>query len=118
MVFPPRIHRYIFIIGLIGLAAGMMFGTVPTSIPQFVLFGNWLLEGRWKEKWNFIKSNHLFWILSSVFFLHLAGLIFTIDIPRGIDDIRIKIPMLLLPLVFFSTSPLSKSELNLVLRFL
>lgn len=116
-MFTPRIHRYIFIIGLIGLAAGMMFGTVPTSIPQFVLFGNWLLEGRWKEKWSFIKSNHLFWILGSVFFLHLVGLIFTIDLPRGIDDIRIKIPMLLLPLVFFSTSPLTKSELNLVLKF-
>lgn len=95
----------------------MMFGTVPTSIPQFVLFGNWLLEGRWKEKWSFIKSNRIFWILSSVFILHLLGLIHTMDLQRGLDDIRIKIPLLLLPLVFFTTSPLTKSELNLVLKF-
>lgn len=113
----PRIHRYIFILGLVGLAAGMMFGTVPTSIPQFVLFGNWLLEGRWKEKWSLIKSNRVFWILSSVFILHLLGLIHTIDLQRGLDDIRIKIPLLLLPLFFFTTSPLTKSELNLVLKF-
>lgn len=113
----PRIHRFIFILGLVGLAAGVMFGTVPTSIPQFVLFGNWLLEGRWKEKWSFIKSNRIFWILSSVFILHLLGLIHTMDLQRGLDDIRIKIPLLLLPLVFFTTSPLTKSELNLVLKF-
>lgn len=94
-----------------------MFGTVPTSIPQFILFGNWLLEGRFNEKWQRIKTNKIFWILSSVYLLHLLGLLHTTELARGLDDIRIKIPMLLLPLVFFSSAPITKKELHMLFRF-
>lgn len=116
-MFSPQIHRYIFLLGHVGLAAGMMFGTVPTSIPQFVLFGNWLLEGRWKEKASVIKSSTIFWILSSMFLMHLLGMLHTTELARGMDDIRIKIPLQLLPLVFFTTPALSKKELHLILKF-
>lgn len=116
-VLSPQSHRYIFLIGLAGLAGGMLFGTVPTSIPQFVLFGNWLLEGRFKEKWQILKSNKLVWILSSVFLMHLTGLIHTSELSRGIEDIRIKIPLQLLPLVFFTTPPITKKELHQLLWF-
>ncbi len=117
-MFSPQIHRTIFLIALAALGGGMLLGTVPTSVPQFVLFGNWLLEGDFKNKWRIIKSNKLIWILSSVFIIHLTGLIHTADIQRGIDDIRIKIPLQLLPLVFFTSAPLRKSELNRLLWFI
>jgi len=49
-----------FLFGLIGLAAGMLFGAVPTSVPQIILVSNWLFEGNFKNKWPQIKTNRFF----------------------------------------------------------
>lgn len=116
-MLPAPWHRYIFLFGLIGLAAGMMFGTVPTSIPQIVLAANWLLEKDFTLKWQRLRSNKIFWILTSLFLLHLAGMIYTENIQRGLDDLRNKIPLLTLPLILFSTAPLTKKEFKLLFAF-
>lgn len=110
-------HRHIFLFGLIGLAAGMLFGTVPTSIPQIILAANWLLEGNFTWKWQQLKSNKVFWILASLFFLHVIGMSYTDNIQRGLDDLRNKIPLLVLPLILFSTKPLSSKEFKWLFGF-
>ncbi len=109
-------HRYIFLFGLIGLAAGMLFGTVPTSIPQIILAANWLLEGNFNWKWQHLKlSRHgVIWVLASLFFLHVIGMTYTDNIQRGLDDLRNKMPLLILPLILFSTKPLSIKEFKLL----
>lgn len=99
------------------LGVGMLFGTVPTSIPVIILSGNWLFEGRFIAKWQLIKSNKVFWILSAIFLMHLLGLIHTSDMVKGIDDLRIKIPLFVFPLVFFTSEQISKKELNFLLWF-
>lgn len=96
----------------------MLFGSVPTSVPQFILFGNWLLEGRFRYKIEVYKNNRIFWVLSSLFILHLTGLIHTHDITRGFEDIRIMVPAELFPLVFFTTAPLTEKEFKAVLYLL
>ncbi len=116
-MLPVIWHRYIFLFGLIGLAAGVMFGTVPTSIPQIILAANWLLEKDFSGKWQQLKSNKIFWILVSLFLLHLVGMMYTQNIQRGLDDLRNKMPLLTLPLILFSTKPLSVKELRLLFGF-
>lgn len=116
-MLPAIWHRYIFLFGLIGLAAGMLFGTVPTSIPQIILATNWLLEKDFSWKWQQLKNNRIFWILVSLFLLHLLGMMYTENVQRGLDDLRNKIPLLVLPLILFSTKPLSYTELKLLFGF-
>jgi hypothetical protein len=114
-VLSPAIHRYIFLFGICTLGGGMLLGTISTSVPQIILFGNWLLEGRFKERFLFLKNNRIFWALVSVFLLHCIGMAYTADTEFGWKDIRIKMPMLVLPLIFFTTKPLNKKELELLL---
>lgn len=116
-MLPAIWHRYIFLFGLIGLASGMLFGTVPTSIPQIILVANWLLEKDFSYKWQQLKSNKIFWILSSLFLLHVFGMIYTENIQRGLDDLRNKLPLLTLPIILFSTKPLSVKEFKLLFAF-
>lgn len=116
-MLPAAWHRYLFLFGLISLAAGMLFGTVPTSIPEFILFGNWALEGRFAEKWQLLKRNRIFWVLSSLFALHILGLLYTQNLQQGWNDIRNKIPLELLPLVLFSTRPINSREFRLLFGF-
>ena len=110
-------HRHIFLFGLIGLAAGMLFGTVPTSVPQIILATNWLLEGNFSSKWQQLKSNKIFWVLISLFFLHVIGMTYTDNIQKGLDDLRNKMPLLVLPLILFSTKPLSIKEFKILFGF-
>lgn len=93
----------------------MMVGTVPTSVPQLILLGNWLLELDFARKWKQLRSNRLFWVLISVFLIHTLGLLYTSDLNKGWDDVRTKLPLLLLPVLFFTNRPLSLREFHLLL---
>lgn len=93
----------------------MMMGTVPTSVPQIILMANWLLEGNFKTKWDRVRGNTLFWILSSVFLIHVLGLLYTTHLGPGIDDVRTKLPLMFLPLLFLSSGALSRKEVHLLL---
>lgn len=92
-----------------------MLGTVPTSVPQFILLGNWLLEGKFQEKWRNLRNHKLFWILSSVFIIHLLGMSYSSDIKAAWDDVRTKIPLMYLPLIYFTSEPLKKKEWHYLL---
>lgn len=113
-MFSPTIHRYIFVYGICILAGSMLFGVLPTSIPEGILLGNWVLGGHFKQKWQLLKGNKIFWALTSVFLVHLLGLINTTNFGPGLNDIRVKIPLLLMPLVFFSEKSLSKDEIKIL----
>jgi len=116
-MFPPVWHRYLFLFGLISLAGGMLFGAVPTSVPQFILLGNWLLEKNYHQKWQGLKTNRFFWILASLFILHILGMAYTENTQKGLDELRIKLPLLILPLVLFSSPPITAKEFKLIFRF-
>ena len=114
-MFSEKIHRYLFLFGVCSLAFGIMMGTVPTSVPQFILLGNWLIEGNFKRKWDQLRSNKLFWIIISLFLIHVIGLIYTQDIIAGINDVRIKLPLLFLPVLFFTSKPMQQKEFKILL---
>lgn len=116
-MFPAHWHRYIFLFGIIGLASGMLFGTVPTSIPQIILVSNWLLEKQFVSKWQQLKTNKIFWVLASFFLLHLVGMFYTENTQQGLNDLRNKLPLVILPLVLFSTKPLNSKEFRLLFAF-
>lgn len=108
-------HRLIFLFGLCCLLFGMMVGTVPTSVPQLILLGNWLLEMDFTRKWRQLRSNALFWGLISVFLVHVLGLTYTSDLHKGWDDVRTKLPLLFLPVLLFTNKPISLREFHVLL---
>lgn len=79
--------------------------------------GNWLLEGDFKNKWERIRSNAIFWLLISFYGLHLLGMAYTAQLQSGLDDLRNKLPLLILPLLFFTTKPLSAKEFRTLFLF-
>jgi len=97
------------------MAFGMMVGSVPTSVPQFILLGNWLIEGDYKRKLGLLKTNKLFWIITSIYLLHLIGMFYTQDMNEGLKDLRIKLPLLFLPGLLLSTKPIAAKEFKILL---
>ncbi len=116
-MFSALWHRYIFLFGIIALAVGMLFGPALTSIPQIILVANWLLERNFATKWILLNKNKIFWILISLILLHFIGMIYTCKLTAGLMDLKTKAPLLILPIIFLTTSPLTKKELQLLFRF-
>ncbi len=110
-MFTDKTHNSIYLFGLCSLGFGIMLGSSPTSIAQVLLLTNWVIERDFLRKWQQLKQNILFWILSSVFFIHLLGMLYSQDLLTAFHDLRTKIPLVLAPLVFFTSRPLKQKEL-------
>lgn len=112
-MFTTKTHNFIYLFALCNLVFGIMLGSSPTSVAQVLLLTNWVLEGDFLRKWQQLKQNILFWILSSVFFIHLLGMFYSQDFWMAFHDLRTKLPLVLAPLVFTSR-PLKQKELHYV----
>lgn len=110
--FSPRLF-YLF--GLFLLSASLPYSKFLMSISQFILFFSWLFDGNLSEKLKRFMKNKTALLVSSVFILHLIGLTYTTDFEYGLEDVRKKIPILLLPLLFSTSAPLTKQQLQYIL---
>ena len=99
-MFGKEVHSKIYYIGLACLAASLPLSVFTTSVFEIVLSANWLLEGQFKGKIRKFRERKSLWMFLSVYMIFLAGLLFTKDFTYAFHDLRIKLPLLLLPLIF------------------
>jgi len=114
MFLKEQIHQRIYIFSLFLLAIAIPTSVFLMSISQFILYGNWILEGRFKEKWTSLKSHKSLWIFISIFFIHLIWLIPPQDYSYALNDLRIKLPMALMPFFVASSKPLERKTIKLL----
>ncbi len=86
---------------------GLLFSRAILSIGYIGFFANWFLESNYRHKWQMIKQYKAEMIISTIFLIHLIGMIHTENIAYGFLDLKIKLP-LLLPLFFGSSNKLLK----------
>ncbi len=106
------IHRKIYIIGLLIMAIGLPLSPFLVSNAQFIIGLNWLFERKFKTKFTTLINNKVIWILLLLPLLHILWLINTSDFSYALHDLKIKLPLLAIPLVLGTTKPLSQKELR------
>jgi O-antigen ligase len=97
------IHQGIFRYCLLGIVFLMpVYGRfIPPLIALLVL--NWIVEGRFKYKFNMIRSEGIRMqtlLFGLIYLLYIAGLIYTSDFTYGFFDLQVKVSLLIFPLVF------------------
>ncbi|MCW3103213.1 MAG: hypothetical protein JWO09_1653 [Bacteroidetes bacterium] len=117
-LLPRKYHSYIYIFSLILLVIGLPLSKFLLSLSQIILLVNWILEGDLKNKFRSFFRNKAALAASSILLLHFIGLLYTSDLRFGFNDIRIKLPLLILPLIFSTAEPLTLKMRALVLKFL
>ncbi len=118
MILREKLHRNIFIGSLFLLAISIRVSVFLMSLSQFILYGNWILEGQFKEKWNRIKTNKHAWFFISIYAIHLLWLFPPQDYAYALNDLRIKLPLLLMPFFVVSSKPIENKTLkNILLIF-
>ena len=106
--FKKNFFSYSYLFGLFLLVGSLPYSKFLISLSEIILLLSWLCDGNLAEKIRLFSKNKIALVISSLFILHLIGLLYTSDFKYGLEDVKKKIPLFLLPLIFSSSAPLSK----------
>ncbi len=107
--------NYLYLTGLTLLVTGLPVSLFLTSLSQFFLVGSFFLEGNIKERWNRFTSNKVAVVFVGIWLLHLIGMLWTSDLDAGLKDLRIKLPLLLLPIIISGTEKLTEKQFRYIM---
>lgn len=108
-----------FLVGLDMRAINKMFqekSFVSRIISRIVVS----FRGIWyniKTRFNDFIHNKVAVVMVSLYVMHFIGLIYTSDFQYAFKDLRIKLPILLLPMILSSMKPLNRRQFDTVLWF-
>lgn len=116
MVVSPIQKRNMFLFFLMMMAVGLSLSKPLITLGEICIGVLWLFDGNIKTNiLNFFK-NKIAIILSSVYLLTVLGLLHTSNFDFAFDDLRRKLPLLLLPFLFSGFEPLNKKEFELLFK--
>ncbi|PCH96720.1 MAG: hypothetical protein COB85_03280, partial [Bacteroidetes bacterium] len=85
------------------------------STSQMLLGANWFIEGNYKEKMLRLWKNKPALVVCSIFLLHLLGMTYSTDWEYGLNDMRIKLPLFILPFIISTSQPLPRKQIFFIL---
>lgn len=108
-------HSAIYFAGLLLMVVSLPLSLFTLSVSQFIILGNWIWETDFKNKIKSLLKNKPVLVLVSFYLLHVVGLLYTADIEYALKDLRIKLPLLALPVIFTTSKPLTVKKFDLIL---
>ena len=114
-----------YLLGLLMVAVGLTLSPFLMGMSQFWLVLVWLVDaslpplkggqGGFKDKFSRFCNNKAAVLLVAFFLMHLVGLLYTADFQYAMKDLRVKLPILVMPLVLSSMPPLDRKRFDLVM---
>lgn len=111
------IHEKTSLVGYIFLSVGMVYSKAFMSIGVVILALNSILEGNFSLKYKLIKKEKSIHWLLLFFLLFVLSFTWSTDINYALQDLKIKLPLLLLPLIAVC-SPLNRKSIKISLGLL
>ena len=103
-------------LGLAMMAASLTLSPFMMSVSQFFLLAVWLFMGDpVRDKLHRFFHNPIAIVVISTYLLHLLGLVHTANFEYALHDLKLKLPLLVFPLLLASVKPLEQRTLDLVL---
>lgn len=112
-----EIHRLVYFWGLVLLTVSLPVSNYFMSVALFVVSANWLVEGDFTRKWKILIKRKSLLAILSVYLLHVIGFLYSTDYQYAIHDLRIKLPLFVLPLVVGTSERISVRKLKIILQF-
>jgi len=109
------IHEQVYFYTLILTAISLPFSVFATSMFMCIMATNWVVEGRYAEKWKLAAGNRALQVFLLLFALHIIGLLWSSDLSFGLRDMKIKLPLLSFPIIIATSTPLLKKQVHRIL---
>ena len=108
-----------YLLGLLMVAVGLTLSPFVMGMSQFWLVLVWLVDGivvkDFKSKLSRFWHNKAAVLLVAFYLMHVVGLLWTFDFQYALKDLRVKLPILVMPFVLSSMEPLDRKRFNLVM---
>ena len=111
------LHHLIFVHALLLIAVGLPFSEIMLSFGQIILVINWLWEAAYQEKWKRFISNKPVLIFLLLYGVHIIWLLNTQNFYYALHDLKMKLPLLVLPFIISTSERLTKKEIERILYY-
>lgn len=135
MTWPTTIRPYLnqaYLLGLLMVAVGLTLSPFLMGMSQFWLVAVWLFDGLssrrhcgpdpqspndrgFKSKLSRFWNNKAAVLLVAFYLMHVVGLLWTSDFDYAMKDLRVKLPILVMPLVLSGMEPLDRKRFDFVM---
>lgn len=116
-MFPAQVHRRIYIVLLALLGISMVTSVWMANLAWVLLGLNWLLEGRWREKWQMARESRLLQAITVLYLMFAIGLLWTNNIGHGLSVLQVKMPLFFVPLILLTIPPVTGAARRNILWF-
>lgn len=113
-----KTHKNIHLFALILIVLSISVSEYVTSIGIWVLVTNWILDFRYKDKWERLKNNKGIAVFLILYLIHLIWLLNTSNFSFALNDLRIKLPLLIFPIIIGTTEPITHKQLLIIFKFM
>lgn len=93
------IHAILHFLACLAIAVGLPWSKIPLSIGTMLLLLNVLLEGKYADYWSSIKQTPLLGFLWLFIACEWISLCWTSDWDYAMHDFRVKLPLVVIPLI-------------------
>lgn len=100
---------------LVAMVVGLPLSKALTSIVPGLLLLNWMIEGQFRVKFQRLKERQGILLLISVFIIYLVGLLWTRSMEWGVHDVKIQLPLFILPLVIGTSAGLNYLQVKRII---
>lgn len=101
--------KNIICFGIALVLVGMPLSKFLMGLSNFVMFAGWLIDGNFKQKFENFKSNRFIHLTILIFVIHVAALSYTDNFNYAFNDLRIKLPLLVLPILIGTSEVLNEN---------
>lgn len=116
-MLPRKFHQIIYVITTILIVITLPDSPFFLSVSLFILAGNWIAEGRFIEKLSRFKERKSLWILLSIYLVHVLWMFNSLDFKAGLVDLRLKLPLLMMPVIYGTIDPFPRHYYKMILQF-
>jgi hypothetical protein len=113
-----KTHYYIYVSSLILVVIGLPFSKSFLSMALMLMSANYLLEGNYKKKINLLIQNKAILIFLGIYLLHLFWLINSTNFSYGFFVLKTRIPLLVFPIIFGTSTPVKTKDFKIIIHFL
>lgn len=110
------VSEKLFFVAMIIIAACMPLWNLGVNIGVGILTAGWLLSVNFKSKIETFKSRPLFWLSPILFLICLLGLLYSTNQAEAFKDLGVKLPLLLVPVVFGSSKAITRAQLGMIMK--
>ena len=108
-----------YLLGLLMVAVGLTLSPFLMGMSQFWLVLVWVFDGLCtksiKNKLSRFWHNKAAVLLVAFYLIHVVGLLWTSDFQYAMRDLRVKLPILVMPFVLSSMEPLDRKRFDFVM---